>query len=149
MHLFYSRMKTSDSQFKQCLYFSSGALARKVEKLATECWSRVGLTPSLAYLLITVLEHPGIQPGKISNELQLTPSTISRLIEKLEDRKLLIRTTEGKITNVYPTPKGKELLPEMKLCLESFYQKYTEILGETESQRFVQNLVRLADKLTT
>src|SRR6476659_4332535 len=118
-------MKTSSSKYAQCLYFTSAALARKVEKLATESWKKVNLSPSLAYLLMTVLDEPGIQPSNLSAEIQLQPSTVTRLIEKLEEKKLLVRTTEGKITNVYPTPKAKELHPKMKECLSHFYQKYS------------------------
>jgi DNA-binding MarR family transcriptional regulator len=140
-------MKSSNSRFNKCLYFSTNALARKVEKLAVESWKRVDLAPSHAYLLLMVLENPGAQPGCIADEMQLTPSTITRLIEKLEDKKLVIRTTEGKITNVYPTPKGKELLPKMKTCMGEFTKTYTEILGAEESMRMVQNINKLTDKL--
>jgi hypothetical protein len=72
-------MKSSESKYAQCLYFTSNALARKVEKLAIESWKPAGLPPSHAYLLLMVLEEPGQQPGNISAHLQLTPSTVTRL----------------------------------------------------------------------
>jgi DNA-binding MarR family transcriptional regulator len=140
-------MKSSNSRFNKCLYFSTNALARKVEKLAVENWKKVDLSPSHGYLLLMVLENPGLQPGCIADEMQLTPSTITRLIEKLEEKKLVIRTTEGKLTNVYATPKGKELLPKMKICMGEFQKTYTEILGAEESMRMVQNINKLTDKL--
>ncbi len=140
-------MKSSSSRFNKCLYFSTNALARKVEKLAVESWKKADLPPSHGYLLTMVLENPGIQPGCIAHEMQLTPSTITRLIEKLEEKKLVIRTAEGKITNVYATPKGKELLPKMKACMGEFQKKYTEILGAEESMRMVQHINKLTDKL--
>ena len=140
-------MKTSDSKYCKCLYFTANALARKIEKLALESWSRVSLSPSHAYLLMLVAEKPGIQPTSLSEHLQLQPSTITRLIEKLEGKKLLIRTYEGKITNVYPTPKGKDLLPRLHECLHKFYSRYSEILGKDESARLVQNMGKIADKL--
>lgn len=56
-------VKAADSTYSQCLYFSSNALARKMEKLAIECWKPVGLSPSHAYLLMLVLDNPGIHPG--------------------------------------------------------------------------------------
>lgn len=140
-------MKSSNSRFNRCLYFSTNALARKVEKLAVESWKKVDLAPSHAYLLMMVLENPGSQPGCIADEMRLTPSTITRLIEKLEEKKLVIRTTEGKVTNVYATPKGKELLPRMKACMGEFTKAYTEILGAEESIRMVQNINKLTDKL--
>jgi len=140
-------MKTSDSKYCKCLYFTANALARKIEKLALESWSRVSLSPSHAYLLMLVAEKPGIQPTSLSEHLQLQPSTITRLIEKLEGKKLLIRTYEGKLTNVYPTPKGKDLLPRLHECLHEFYSRYSEILGKDESARLVQNMGKIADKL--
>src|SRR5829696_1696000 len=119
-------MKTSSSKYARCLYFTSAALARKVEKLAIESWKKVDLSPSHAYLLAAVLEEPGIQPTALSEHLQLQPSTITRLVEKLEEKKLVVRTTEGKITNVYPTPKAKELQPRMNSCMKEFSEKYSE-----------------------
>lgn len=140
-------MQIKDCKYNKCLYFTSAALARKVEKLAVESWKKVNLSPSHAYLLMTVLEEPGIQPSNLSAQIQLQPSTITRLIEKLEEKKLLVRTTEGKITNVYPTPKAKELYPKLKECLVQFYEKYSSILGKEESSRFVATMGRMADKL--
>jgi MarR family transcriptional regulator, organic hydroperoxide resistance regulator len=120
-------MKTSCSKFAQCLYFASAALARKIEKLANESWKEVGLSPSHAYLLLAVLEEPGLQ--------------------QLEEKKLVIRTTEGRLTNVYPTPKAKELQPKMTACMQEFSAKYIQLLGKEESTKLVQNLARVADKL--
>jgi DNA-binding MarR family transcriptional regulator len=140
-------MKTSESRYSKCLYFTSNALARKVDKLAQESWKKVNLSPSHAYLLMMVIEEPGLQPKILAQHLQLQPSTITRLMEKLELRKLIIRATEGKLTNVYPTPKAKEILPRLNECLSEFYGRYAEILGKEECGRFVQNMVKMTDKL--
>jgi MarR family transcriptional regulator, organic hydroperoxide resistance regulator len=140
-------MKASDSRYSKCLYFTTNALARKVDKLAQESWKKVNLSPSHAYLLMMVIGEPGIQPKVLAEHLQLQPSTITRLMEKLELKKLVIRTTEGKLTNVYPTPKAKEILPRLNECLSEFYSRYAEILGKEESGRFVQNMVKITDKL--
>lgn len=140
-------MKTTESRYHKCLYFTSNALARKVEKLAIESWKNVDLSPSHAYVLMAVLEEPGIQPGTLSDEMQLSPSTITRLIEKLEEKKLVIRTTEGKTTNVYPTPKAKELQPKLKSCVDDFYHRYAAILGQKESDQFVRTMGAIADRL--
>ena len=140
-------MKTSESKYCKCLYFTANALARKVEKLAQESWRKVDLSPSHAYLLMLALEEPGLQPGMIADQLQLQPSTITRLIEKLEDKKLLIRVTEGKATNVYPTARAKDMLPKLKECLHDFYNKYSAILGKDESGKLVQSMSKVADKL--
>jgi DNA-binding MarR family transcriptional regulator len=140
-------MKASESRYGKCMYFSSGALARKMEKLAKESWNKVGLSPSHAYLLMIAIEQPGIQPGCLAGELQLRPSTITRLIEKLEEKKVVVRIAEGKTTNVYATPKGKDLLPLLKECLKTFYEGYSSILGTEESARVVADMNKLSDAL--
>ena len=140
-------MKPSESKYCNCLYFTTNALARKVEKLAIEAWKPVDLSPSHAYLLMMVIEEPGLQPGTLSDHLQLTPSTISRLIEKLEDKKLVVRITEGKVTNVYATPAAKNLLPKLKSCVVTFHKSYADILGKEASEKMVDQLHAFADKL--
>jgi MarR family transcriptional regulator, organic hydroperoxide resistance regulator len=140
-------LKAINSKYGKCLYFSSSALARKIEKLAIESWKKVNISPSHGYLLMLVIEEPGIQPGALAEQLLLSPSTVTRLVEKLEEKKLVVRTTKGKATNVYPTPKGKELLPKLKECLKMFYENYSTILGKEESARLVQNMNLITDKL--
>ena len=141
-------MKTSESKYCKCLYFTTNALARKVEKLALESWKPVDLSPSHAYLLLMVLEEPGTQPSCIANHLQLSPSTVTRLIEKLEERKLVIRTSEGKQTNVYPSAAAKEMLPILNKCLTHFYNNYSTILGKEESCKLITNMSLVADKIS-
>jgi DNA-binding MarR family transcriptional regulator len=140
-------MKSCESTFCKCLYFSSQAFARKVEKLAIESWKPAGLSPSHAYLLMLVLKEPGIQPTAIGEHLQLSPSTITRLSEKLEEKKLLVRVNDGKLTNIYPTPKGKSMETLLNDCLRNFYQTYSSILGKENSSRLVADINTLTDKL--
>ena len=140
-------MNASESRFSQCLYFSTNALARKIERLAQQSWKSVGLSPSHGYLLMTVVDEPGIQPGGLANHLQLQPSTVTRLIEKLEQKKLVIRTTEGKITNVYPTPKAKEMYPKMQACIDHFYKAHTALMGKDDGRKIVLMLNKVSDKL--
>ena len=131
-------MNASGSRFSQCLYFSSNAFARKIEKLAQKSWKPVGLSPSHGYLLMAVIDEPGIQPGLLADHLQLQPSTITRLIEKLEDKKLVVRTTEGKITNVYPTPKAKDMYGKMQACIDNFHAAHSALIGKEDARKIVQ-----------
>lgn len=140
-------MKVSESKYSSCLYFTASALARKVEKLANACWKKIGLATSHAYLLKLVLDEPGLQAGQLSEQLQLTPSTITRLIEKLEEKKLVTRIMEGKTTLVFPTHKAKEMKPQIRHCIEEFNEKYTKILGREESRHFIHKMNLVADKL--
>lgn len=145
--IFTTIMKSCDSRYSKCLYFASSALSRKVEKLANECWQPAGLSPSHGYLLMIAIEEPGVHPSFLVEQLQLTPSTITRLVEKLEEKQLVIRTTEGKITNVYPTPKGEQMLPLLQQCTRHFYEKYSQALGKEESSELAASMCSMADQL--
>jgi MarR family transcriptional regulator, organic hydroperoxide resistance regulator len=145
--IFDAIMKSSESKYCRCLYFSANALARKAEKLARKSWRPVGLSPSHAYLLMLVIDDPGIQPGMLGEQLQLSPSTITRLMAKLEKQKLLIRIFEGRIANAYPTPKGKALKPNLDRAFAHFYKVYSEILGKEESRVLVRNMNTVSDQL--
>ena len=140
-------MKAGDSRYGRCIYFASNALARKTEKLAVASWKKTGLSPSHAYLLMIVLDEPGVQPGALSAELHLTQSTITRLIEKLETRKLVVRNSEGKMTSVYPTAKSREMKPLLQECVDNFNKNCIALIGKEECNRFVSGVNKIADKL--
>jgi len=140
-------MKVIESKYNHCLYFAANTLARKIEKLAIECWKPVDLPPSHAYLLMMVLEEPGLHPGILANHLQLSPSTITRLIEKLEEKDLVLRLTDGRTTKVFPSEIGKTLLPTLRSCLVQFYNNSCGIIGKSESERMVSDMCLIADKL--
>ena len=84
-------MQETKSKYCGCLYYSSNALARMMTKMADEEFAVTGLTSSYAFLLMSVNAKPGIQPMELSEHVQLTPSTITRLIEKMEVKQLLER----------------------------------------------------------
>jgi MarR family transcriptional regulator, organic hydroperoxide resistance regulator len=140
-------MKTTARKYSGCMYFVSNSLARKMEKLAITAWKPLDISPSHAYLLMLAIENPGVQPTELSDQLDLQPSTITRLIERLEEKKLLLRITAGKQTSVYATPKAKAIYPKMKQCAAIFTEKYFGILGKEQSEKLVQNMNRIADKL--
>jgi DNA-binding MarR family transcriptional regulator len=140
-------MKTSESKYSSCLYFTANALARKIEKIAIDTWKRVDLSPSHAYLLMLTLDEPGIQAGQLAEQLQLTPSTITRLLEKLEEKKLVIRASEGKQTNVYPTQKAKEMKPLLNECLIDATDRFGKILSKEESKQFIKTMHHVSEQL--
>lgn len=142
-------MKKKSSPYCQCLYHASNALARVTTRMAEEEFASVGLTPSYAFLIMTVAKKPGIQPGEISKELELTPSTITRLIDKMEKKGLLRRKFEGKNTEVQITAKGEDLTVEIKKCWLKLYLRFSEILGEDTAKQLtgmIYNAVRELDQ---
>jgi DNA-binding MarR family transcriptional regulator len=104
------------------LYYTTVALSREISTIAETAFLDLGLTPSDAYLIMVVNEKPKIQPTEISEKILLAPSTITRMVEKLEKRNILSRIQESKYTYVSATPKGQDLYAEI-------VKKWNEIDG--------------------
>ncbi|MBI5009984.1 MAG: winged helix-turn-helix transcriptional regulator [Bacteroidia bacterium] len=140
-------MVKCNSIYCGCLYFSANALSRLMTKIADEEFAVIGLTSSYAFLLMTVNNKPGIQPNEISKQMQLSPSTITRLIEKMELKKLLERKTTGRTTEVYPTDKSKEMDKKIKEAWRNLYDRYSGLIGETEAKKLTANIYDALNKL--
>ncbi|NUM76511.1 MarR family transcriptional regulator [candidate division KSB1 bacterium] len=140
-------MKHEHSKYCHCLYYSVNALARVLTKMAEEEFAVTGLAPSYAFLLMTVNEQPGIQPTEISAHMQLTPSTVTRLIEKMEHKGLLKRQSEGKYTYVYPTEKSKKRNKKIHEAWANLYRRYSDLLGEAKGRALTDQVYAASIKL--
>lgn len=115
--------------------------------MAEEEFAVTGLAPSYAFLLMTVNEQPGIQPTEISAHMQLTPSTVTRLIEKMEHKGLLKRQSEGKYTYVYPTEKSKKRNKKIHEAWANLYRRYSDLLGEAKGRALTDQVYAASIKL--
>lgn len=140
-------MTLKEDRFSSCLYFASNTLARKLTKMAEQAFSRLGISPSYAFLLLVVINRPGIQPSEISNELELAPSTVTRHIEKLEREGLLERHSRGRATNVHPTDKGNALGDQLESAWNELQQGYDELLGDRYTKVLTEMAYKAAQKL--
>ena len=147
VHTNNSVVDKSDSKYCSCLYFSANALARVMTRMGDEIFAKVGLSSSYAILLMTVSEHAGIQPKAICQQMQLTPSTVTRLIEKMEHRGLLERRRVGRTTEVYPTEACLALQPQIKAAWAELNERHTQILGESFSRELTANIYEAAKQL--
>ena len=119
-------MSEERADYCNCLYYSSNALSRVMTKMADEEFASTGLSSSYAFLLMTVSHKEGIQPSEIACRMQLTHSTVTRLVDKMEHRGLLRREKKGKTTEVFLTPAGDDLLPDIRNSWESLYKRYVQ-----------------------
>ena len=139
--------KKPGSEYCNCLYFSANALSRAITRLAEEVFAETGLAPSYAFLLMTVNQNPGIQPTGISRKMMLMPSTVTRLIEKMESKGFLERRIKGKFTEVFPTSKSLELDAKIRDAWAGLYKKYSDVLGEKRSSELALETFVASKKL--
>jgi len=120
------------------LFFLSSALARKLSAEADEAFAKYGLSTSHALILMLVQKEPGIQPSSLAEKLYLKPSTITRLVQKLERRQLVQRNSEGRSKSIVCTSNGDETVKKieeqwdnlLKQKKEKLGNRYVEVLAE-------------------
>lgn len=134
-------------QLNGCLFFSSGKLARIIGRTAEEAFKKTGLSPSHAFLLHIVNHGSGIHQKKVGEMLHMTPSTITRFVEKLENKGLVARKTDGKNVHLFTTDKGLALQPEIVKAWEHLHDCYSGILTQEESGQFFSIVSKLISQL--
>lgn len=132
-----------DCTLDTCLYFSLTKLSRVFHKLGEETFFQTGLSPSHALVLYLVNEHQKIAQKDVGALLHLTPSTMTRFVEKLEQKGYVTKITEGKNVFLVFTPKGQEKQDSIQKALKEVKNSYHDMLSDDETR----TLLALTDKL--
>lgn len=112
------------------LFFLASALSRSLSAEADTTFATVGLSSSHALILLLVSQKPEIQPSSLADELHLNPSTITRLVEKLERRHLVERNSMGRATSIVCTNQGEEMAIGIKEKWEQLLEQKRRELGD-------------------
>jgi len=142
-------MGNCDSKYCGCLYYSANAFARAMTRMAEEEFAPTGLAPSYAFVLMTVNSLPGIQPKQLSTQMQLTQSTVTRLVEKLEYKSYLERRNTGRNTEIHPTKRGLELNDKIEEAWKKLHDRYSELIGEKEGKDLTKNINNALNNIMT
>lgn len=146
--LVHTNMENEKSYFCNCLFFSSASFARNMSKLADEAFAKTGWSPSHAFVIITVNRNDeGVIPSLIAKELHLTPSTVTRLLDKLEQKGMVRRENDGKNSLVKPTEKSLALNEELMTSWNSLFDHYKKLLGKDFSERLADQLYDASEKI--
>ncbi|WP_159459746.1 MarR family winged helix-turn-helix transcriptional regulator [Scatolibacter rhodanostii] len=131
-----------------CLFFSITKLAREFSKLAENAFSKTGLSPSHAVLLYIINLKGSMQQKDVGELLHLTPSTITRLIDKLERKGYVAKQLEGKNVCLLSTEKGQS---QQDLIIDAWnllHKDYQDILTQEEMMQFLEMSGKLLEALT-
>lgn len=133
---------TTNKYLDCCLYFTSNTMSRLINKMTEDAFMPTGLAPSYAFLMMVVIEEKSIGIGQLAAALKLAPSTVTRFVEKLILKAYLEKEQSGRNMTISVTPKGKELLPEIKASWKRLYDNYCEVLGEEFAVKLTANMAK-------
>jgi DNA-binding MarR family transcriptional regulator len=115
---------------------ASLALSRMYNAIAAE----YGITQTIGYILIFTTRE-GIPPSKIANLLGMKKSSLTRIIQKMEDDGCIIRREDDgdkRITRIFLTPKGVERRKIAKATVLDFNDKLIEMVSKEDYEAFAR-----------
>lgn len=136
-----------DSFVHNCLFFTANRLGRAITKMAEEQFASTGLTPMYGYIIRLVVSSPGISQKELAEKMSITPSTLTRFIDKLEVKQLVERRGQGKTVLVYPTAKGEQLVEQIRLASKKLHDRYEAILGPDFARQLGAQLESASERL--
>ncbi len=138
--------------FDRCLYFNVNALARVVNKQWTKAFAEFDLSPAHGYMLRAILSEPGITQKQLGNELKLEKSTITRFVDALQKKQLIVRKStdeDGRSCFIHPTRKAIAMQQSLENRGNELYQKMVETIGHDQLSNIVKQLKKSEKKLKT
>jgi len=131
------------TMFERCLYFNLNALTRKINRVWESEFRQTGLSAPHAYVMRLVLSEPGMSQKQLAEELHLDPSTVTRFVDALAERRLVRRDTshtDRRSATVFPTTEGKRLKKKLEKIGEGLFQTMQTGLGDKRFRELVNAL---------
>ena len=136
-----------DGFLRNCLFFTANRLSRSITKIAEEEFASTGLSPMYGYLILLINGKPGSSQKDLAEQLHITPSTLTRFIDKLEAKRLAERKVSGKTVLVYPTDKSKELEGTIRQASKKLHDSYTVLIGDEASSLLSTGIKSASERL--
>lgn len=105
-----------------------------------------GMSPGRFGVLVLIEANPGVSQGQLAQAIHLDRSTMVSVIDYLEGRDLVVRkasTTDRRTNALWITPKGAELLADLKKLVEQHEERILSDLSPAERAQLVQLLNRV------
>lgn len=100
--------------------------------------------------MMLILENPGDTPKKLSEKMDLKLSTVSRLIDGLFVKGLIVRKKTNKDKrecSVYPTELGVSLKNDLVKITKRLHKKIRELFGNTDVSNAVLLLKKFSERI--
>ena len=129
-----------DTYLEGCLYFSSNSLTRRLNEMADEAFKFTDMAAAYSYLMLIIIDKPGLSQGELGKIMNLKASTITRFVDKLIEKAFVERITKNRFACIYATEEGKNFRVIIEQALKMLHQKYIDKLGEEQASKLVADI---------
>lgn len=123
--------------FTKFICFEMRTAMKRLDKYLTAKMEKYGITIPQSFVLFCLLEEDGCTLKEIGNRAQIDSSSMTVLVDKLENEGLVERRLDSqdrRAIRVYLTPKGRDLAEEVLSCGTEFNDYLLARLGGSEKE---------------
>lgn len=120
---------------------------RKHAKYLNKRMESVNLTSGLYPFIIEIYNNDGISQEDLAKILYLNESTVTRNLEKLEKRGLIVRTPNKRKKIITITDEGKQVAKSVMDYDEKWDEIIKKDLSEEEYNSFKKTLIKICEGL--
>lgn len=102
--------------------------------------SDYGITQTIGFVLVYIAKE-GISPGKLSEKLEMKKSSLTRLLNKMEEEGCIYKKNDSddkRITKLFLTEKGLERRRIAKVAVLGFNERIMTSVSDTELDAFIK-----------
>lgn len=139
--------KNIGEKIEQCFYFSLNSLTKTINNIADKHFKKLNISSSYAYLIMQIYDKPGIGTKDLSWHLNLKPSTVTRLVDKMVNERYLKREQNGKRISISCTKLGRKFCKKIIKTWSELNKKFSEDLGKERLIRLNKEVIRINNKI--
>lgn len=120
---------------------------RAIDLRSQQLKKQVGLTGPQLIVMQNIAKQPGIMVREVAEVINLSPATVTNVLDRLESRNLITRvrsTKDKRKVGVYLTDEGQAIISTAPMALQEHFSNRFAELAEWEQTQMVATLQRLA-----
>ncbi len=124
--------------------------AQEIKNFAEKLLKPYDLTLEQFHLLKQMSPDSGMSQRELGNLVNKTPANITRILDRLEQKNLILRHSNPKdrrVSHVFLTAQGSELIKEVFAIFETFSSQLTQGTSEKEQRIAKDILNKIGDNI--
>jgi len=126
-------------------------VARLMRRAFDERAREIGVTRPQWQVLSVLLRHEGIKQGGLAEILEVEPITAGRMIDRMQDAKLVERKTDPadrRAWRLFLTPRGREIIDRLQPLAMETTEKTLKGISEDDQADLLRTLDTMLENLT-